>query len=68
MLEPVVRQGIDDGYFRAVDSHATAQMLVGALDGYWFQQILDLGNAEPIITQYAETIVRGLMKDDASNG
>ncbi|MCA9911347.1 MAG: TetR/AcrR family transcriptional regulator [Anaerolineae bacterium] len=68
VLEPVVRQGIDGGYFRAVDSHATAQMLVGALDGYWFQQILDLGNAEPIITQYAETIVRGLMKDDASNG
>ncbi len=68
VLEPVVRQGIDEGYFRAVDPRLTAQMLVGALDGYWFQQILELGAAQPVLAHYAETIVRGLMKDDAKDG
>jgi len=63
----VVQQGIEDGSFRPVDPRQTAQMLVGALDGYYFQQILDMGAAAPVLAQYAETIVRGLMKDNASD-
>jgi AcrR family transcriptional regulator len=66
-VEPIVQQGIDEGAFRDVDPRQTARMLVGALDGYWFQQILELGDASPVIMLYAETIVKGLLKDHASD-
>jgi BetI-type transcriptional repressor, C-terminal len=67
VLEPIVQQGIDDGLFRTVDPLLTARMLVGALDGYWFQQILDVGDAQPVLALYGEIIIRGLMKDDAKD-
>jgi len=64
---PIVQQGIDTGVFRSVDPALTARMLIGAIDGYWFQQILDVGDAQTVLTLYAETIVRGLMKNDAKD-
>ena len=66
-VESIVQQGMDDGVFRAVDPRQTATMLMAALDGYWLQQILDEGDPSPVITQYAQTIVRGLLKDHASD-
>jgi AcrR family transcriptional regulator len=64
-IEAILQQGMDDGYFIEVDPSLTARMLVGALDGLWFQQILEIGVAAPVLAQYAELIVRGLMKADA---
>ena len=65
MIAPIVQQGIDEGVFRPVDARLAARMLIGAIDGYWLQQILDIGGAQPVMALYVETIVRGLMKDDA---
>ncbi len=67
VIEPIVQQGIDDGIFLPVDPSVTARMLIGALDGYWFQQILDVGAAQPVMLLFADTIIRGLMKNDANN-
>ena len=66
-IEPIVQQGIDEGIFRPVDPSVATRMLIGALDGYWFQQILDIGAAQPVMLLYAETIIRGLMNNDAKN-
>ena len=66
-ITSIVQQGIDDGIFQPVDVALTTRMLVGAIDGFWFQQILDVGDAQPVLTLYAETIVRGLMKNDAKD-
>ncbi len=63
----IVQQGIDAGIFRPVDPAVAARMLIGAIDGYWFQQMLDVGSAQPVLTLYAETIVRGLLNNDASS-
>ncbi len=62
-----MQQGIDEGIFVRVDPAVAARMLIGALDGYWFQQILDIGAAQPVMLLYAETIIRGLMNHDANN-
>ena len=67
VIEPIVQQGIDDGIFVRVDPAVATRMLIGALDGYWFQQILDVGAAQPVMLLYADTIIRGLMKNDAND-
>lgn len=61
---PVIQEGVDKGYFREVDAHQTALTILGALDGYWFQQILGVGDAKAGIKLHADLIIRGLMKDD----
>lgn len=66
-LIPIVQRGIDDGLFQPVDTALTARMLTGALDGYWFQQILNVGDAKPVLEQYAATIVKGLMIVDGND-
>ncbi len=66
-IVPIVQQGIDDGTFRQVDAAVATRMLVGALDGYWFQQILDIGEAQPVMLLYADTIIKGLMNHDAND-
>lgn len=66
-IEPIVQQGIDDGIFRPVDPEVATRMLIGALDGYWFQQILDVGAAQPVMLLYADTIIKGLMRHDTNN-
>ena len=65
--EALVKEGIAAGAFRPVDANLAARMLVGAVDGFWFQQILDIGEAQPVLELYADTIVRGLMKDNAND-
>lgn len=68
LIEPIVQQGIDEGLFRPVDTELMTRLLLGAIDGYWFQQILEFGEAQPVLDLYAETIIRGLMKNDANEG
>lgn len=62
-VQPIIQQGIDAGYFRELDSRTVAQTFVGALDGYWFQQMLGAGNAEETIKLYSDLMIRGLLKD-----
>ncbi len=66
-IMPIVQQGIDEGIFLPVDTAVAARMLIGALDGYWFQQILDIGTAQPVVLLYTETILRGLMNHHAND-
>lgn len=61
---PVIQEGIDKGYFREVDAHQAALTILGALDGYWFQQILEVGDALAAINLHADLVIRGLMRDD----
>lgn len=61
---PVIQEGIDKGYFREVDAHQAAVTILGALDGYWFQQILEVGDAQAAFGLHADLVIRGLMKDD----
>ena len=66
-IEPIIQQGIDEGHFRAVETGLAARTLVGALDGYWFQQILELGDARPVLELYADLVIKGLMNNDAKS-
>ncbi len=67
LIEPIVQQGIDEGIFRPVDVELATRVLLGALDGYWFQQILEFGEAQPVLALYADAIIRGFMTDDANS-
>lgn len=62
-LVPVIQSGIDEGYFREVDVRTTARTILGAIDGFWFQQILKVGDAQSLLELHADLVVRGLMKD-----
>lgn len=63
-FEPIIQEGIDKGYFREVDAHQTALTILGAMDGFWFQQILGIGDAVAAINLHADLVIRGLMKND----
>lgn len=66
-VAPIIQQGIDSGIFREVDPQLAARTLVGALDGYWFQQILQFGDARQLIDLYGDLVVKGLMKGDGKD-
>lgn len=61
---PVIQEGIDKGFFREVDTRQAALTILGAIDGFWFQQILEVGDAKAAISLHADLMIRGLMKDD----
>jgi len=61
---PIIQEGIDKGYFREVDAHQAALTILGAMDGFWFQQILEVGDALAAIKLHADLVIRGLQKDD----
>lgn len=63
-FEAVIEEGIRDGYFRQVDARLVATTIAGALDGYWFQQLLGAGKADETVELFGDLMIRGLMRGD----
>lgn len=68
IVAPVIQAGIDEGYFRQVDVMATTRTILGAIDGFWFQQILHVGDAQALLELHTDLVVRGLTKNDTGEG
>ena len=64
ILVPLIQAGIDEGYFREVDARIATRTILGAIDGFWFQQILHVGEAKSLLELHADLVIRGLTKTD----
>ncbi len=62
MLRKILRRGIDEGVFRPVNIEATACAIAGAVDGIWFQRILNINQDDEPMYALADIILHGVVK------